>query len=241
MNGCLGPNAVMVATEDRAIGCPTGPLAECVGLHRRMTRSLATLWHVSPARCPRLWQYCARRASSVARRAFPAAWSSRSLTQWRQISTRPARSRPTPAPWRSTATSSRMPDVDAVIVALPPALHASAAIAALDKGKHVYVEKPLATSVDDAGRVLEAGAAVRPHRDDGIQLSPQPARPAGAIGDRRRRSGDPRERAHRVHYPRRAQFPRGSSSEKAAEARCSIWPCITSTSFASCSGRRSRT
>jgi myo-inositol 2-dehydrogenase / D-chiro-inositol 1-dehydrogenase len=49
-----------------------------------------------------------------------------------------------------------MPEVDAVIVALPPALHASAAIAALDQGKHVYVEKPLATSVDDAGRVLEA-------------------------------------------------------------------------------------
>jgi len=48
-----------------------------------------------------------------------------------------------------------MPDVDAVIIALPPALHASAAIAALDQGKHVYVEKPLATSVDDAARVLE--------------------------------------------------------------------------------------
>jgi myo-inositol 2-dehydrogenase / D-chiro-inositol 1-dehydrogenase len=49
-----------------------------------------------------------------------------------------------------------MPEVDAVIIALPPALHASAAIAALDRGKHVYVEKPLATSVDDAGRVLDA-------------------------------------------------------------------------------------
>src|SRR3982751_1077558 len=49
-----------------------------------------------------------------------------------------------------------MPDVDAVIIALPPALHASAAMAALNHGKHVYVEKPLATSVDDATRVLEA-------------------------------------------------------------------------------------
>ena len=49
-----------------------------------------------------------------------------------------------------------MPEVDAVIIALPPALHASAAIAALNQGKHVYVEKPLATSVNDASRVLEA-------------------------------------------------------------------------------------
>src|SRR3954466_10841448 len=43
-----------------------------------------------------------------------------------------------------------MPEVDAVVIALPPALHADAAIAALDQGKHIYVEKPLATSVDDA-------------------------------------------------------------------------------------------
>lgn len=51
-----------------------------------------------------------------------------------------------------------MSDVDAVVVALPPAAHAGATIAALVCGKHVYVEKPLATSVDDAERVLAAWA-----------------------------------------------------------------------------------
>jgi predicted dehydrogenase len=49
-----------------------------------------------------------------------------------------------------------MADVDAVIIALPPALHADAALLALSRGKHVYVEKPLATSVPDADRVLAA-------------------------------------------------------------------------------------
>jgi myo-inositol 2-dehydrogenase / D-chiro-inositol 1-dehydrogenase len=49
-----------------------------------------------------------------------------------------------------------MPEVDAVIVALPPALHAAATIAALQHGKHVYVEKPLATSEADGARVVAA-------------------------------------------------------------------------------------
>jgi predicted dehydrogenase len=49
-----------------------------------------------------------------------------------------------------------MSDVDAVIIALPPPLHADAAIAAIQAGKHVYVEKPLATTVADAERVAAA-------------------------------------------------------------------------------------
>lgn len=48
------------------------------------------------------------------------------------------------------------PELDAVVICLPPALHAEAAIAAFDKGKHVYLEKPLATNLDDAKRVLAA-------------------------------------------------------------------------------------
>ena len=54
-----------------------------------------------------------------------------------------------------------MSDVEAVIIALPPALHADAAVAALETGKHVYVEKPLATSLVDARRVIDAANGKR--------------------------------------------------------------------------------
>jgi predicted dehydrogenase len=48
------------------------------------------------------------------------------------------------------------PELDAVVICLPPALHAQAAIAAFEKGKHVYLEKPLATNLNDARHVLAA-------------------------------------------------------------------------------------
>ncbi len=47
-------------------------------------------------------------------------------------------------------------DVDAIYIASPNALHAPQAIECLAAGKHVLVDKPLATSVGDAAHMLDA-------------------------------------------------------------------------------------
>src|SRR5260370_27089375 len=49
--------------------------------------------------------------------------------------------------WRQLVAD---PEVDLVDIATPNNLHAEVAIAALHAGKHVYCEKPLATSAADA-------------------------------------------------------------------------------------------
>jgi predicted dehydrogenase len=51
-----------------------------------------------------------------------------------------------------------VPGIDAVVVCLPPDLHAEVAIACLQAGRPVLVEKPLATSVADAEAVTAAVA-----------------------------------------------------------------------------------
>ena len=51
------------------------------------------------------------------------------------------------------------PAVDAVVIATPPPSHAELGLAALAAGKHLFVEKPLATSLSDALEL--AGAAYR--------------------------------------------------------------------------------
>ena len=48
--------------------------------------------------------------------------------------------------------------VDAVAVCVPPALHASVALAAIDAGKHVFIEKPLALALDDCDSLVVAAA-----------------------------------------------------------------------------------
>ncbi|TVQ35476.1 MAG: gfo/Idh/MocA family oxidoreductase, partial [Spirochaetaceae bacterium] len=50
------------------------------------------------------------------------------------------------------------PDVDLVSVCLPPSLHAETAVAALQAGKHVLLEKPMAPSLAECDAILQAAA-----------------------------------------------------------------------------------
>ena len=53
--------------------------------------------------------------------------------------------------WRAVAAD---PSIDAVVIGTPNALHAPQAIAALETGKHVLVEKPMAVSVAECGAMI---------------------------------------------------------------------------------------
>lgn len=57
--------------------------------------------------------------------------------------------------WRELLSDSR---VDAVVVSTPPHLHAEMTIAALEAGKHVLCEKPLARTAAEARAMLEAAS-----------------------------------------------------------------------------------
>jgi len=61
--------------------------------------------------------------------------------------------------WPTIEDAVAEPGVDAVYIALPVALHAGAAIAALRAGKHVLSEKPMAMNFAEAGRMVDEGRA----------------------------------------------------------------------------------
>ncbi|QPC85352.1 gfo/Idh/MocA family oxidoreductase [Mesorhizobium sp. NBSH29] len=50
-------------------------------------------------------------------------------------------------------------DVDAIVMALPPQFHAALSIKAVENGKDLLVEKPIALTVPDAERAVEAARA----------------------------------------------------------------------------------
>ncbi|SDR52959.1 Predicted dehydrogenase [Rhizobiales bacterium GAS113] len=58
--------------------------------------------------------------------------------------------------WRSLVAD---PSIDVVSVTTPNHLHAEMAVAALQAGKHVWCEKPMATTLEDAARMLAAARA----------------------------------------------------------------------------------
>ena len=88
------------------------------------------------------------RARLAVRRPAPRSWSA-----WAPRTRRPAARRTSPSCLDD-------PDLDAVVLATPVPAHADLAVAVLQAGKHCFVEKPLAQSVADAERAVEAAADV---------------------------------------------------------------------------------
>ena len=52
-------------------------------------------------------------------------------------------------------------DIDAVVIATPDHMHAAIALAAMDLGKHVYVQKPLTWSVAEARQLARKAKSTR--------------------------------------------------------------------------------
>lgn len=57
----------------------------------------------------------------------------------------------------------RQVELDGVVIATPSHLHASPAVACLQAGLHVLVEKPIATALEDADRIVEAALRYQRH------------------------------------------------------------------------------
>jgi len=59
-------------------------------------------------------------------------------------------------PYRSTEEMLSEAELDAVVITLPPALHSPAACAVFGAGLHLYLEKPMATTLDDGAAIMRA-------------------------------------------------------------------------------------
>jgi predicted dehydrogenase len=60
------------------------------------------------------------------------------------------------APYSDVKQMLAHPDLDAVVVATPDELHTDACVWAAQAGKHILVEKPIATTVEDAEAIIQA-------------------------------------------------------------------------------------
>lgn len=69
------------------------------------------------------------------------------------------RERGVATPYGSLDEALADPQIDAVSLATPPFVHADQAVAAVNAGKHVYCEKPMAPSVGECRRMVDAARA----------------------------------------------------------------------------------
>src|SRR5579863_1601357 len=69
-------------------------------------------------------------------------------------------------------------DIDAVVIATPVDLHKGMAIAALEVGKNVYCEKPMAVTPEDCRQVVNAASSAKGIFQAGFQLRHDPNRAA---------------------------------------------------------------
>ena len=110
--------------------------------------------------------------------------------------------------------------IEAVAVATPNHLHAPIAVAALEAGKHVLLEKPMASTLADCDRIIAAAKRSTAQLSIGLQcrLSPQWGRirsliEAGAIG-----------RVEHVHVSLfRHPYRQGSTGWRYDKARVGSW------------------
>ena len=63
-----------------------------------------------------------------------------------------------PAARIAESVDALLDDIDVLVVASPNSSHASIAIAGIEAGKHVVVDKPMAVTAADAQRIVDAGA-----------------------------------------------------------------------------------
>jgi glucose-fructose oxidoreductase len=92
------------------------------------------------------------------------------------------------------------PEIDVVYVVVPTALHAKYAIAAAEAGKHVWCEKPMAMTVEECQRIIDACRANRVSLSIGYRMQHEPNtqtvmqfgrdKPYGAIRSVRAVAGD---------------------------------------------------
>lgn len=110
-------------------------------------------------------------------------------------------------------------DIDAVVIAAPDHWHVPMTIAALDAGKHVYVEKPLTHNAAEGQTVIDAETRAKKAVQVGMQQRSMPHIQKGFELVRAGRIG----KVHKVRITWNRNAPRGTSKRVAIDAKTVDW------------------